>query len=64
MAGMNKYFFTTSKSPKADKNGGTGTTWATVLIGTDDYFDDITSTTNHNLETEGIVLMKKQLQCF
>ena len=64
VAGMNKHFFSTSKAPKVDQNGEKGMIWATALIDTDDYFDDITSTNNYNLETEGIVLMKKRLRCF
>ena len=62
--GLNKYFHTTSKPPKADKNDGKGMIWATALIGTDETFDDLAAASQFDLEAEGIIIMKKRLQCF
>ena len=58
--GLNKYFHTTSKPPKADKNGGKGMIWATALIGTDESFDDLAASSHFDLESEGITMMKKR----
>ena len=62
--GINKYFHTTSKAPKPDKNGGKGMIWATAYIGTEETFDDLSSAAQYDLEAEGIMMMKKRLQCF
>ena len=62
--GLNKYFYTTSKPPKADKNGGVGVIWATALICTDESFDELATASHFDLESEGITMMKKRLQCF
>ena len=64
MVAMNKYFFTTSKPPKADKNGGKGSIWAVARISTDEDFDHISSIMSFDLEGEEIQFMKKRLQCF
>ena len=64
MVAMNKYFFTSSKPPKADKNGGKGSIWAVARISTDEDFDHISSIMSFDLEGEEIQFMKKRLQCF
>lgn len=64
MVAMNKYFFTSSKPPKADKNGGKGSIWSVARISTDEDFDHISSIMSFDLEGEEIQFMKKRLQCF
>ena len=61
--GLNKYFLTTSRPPKANKNEGKGMMWATALICTEESYDDLAAASHYDLGLEGVVMMKKRLQC-